>query len=1111
MFTVYHSNQLDLLKSLTAQLIKRQPLDSIFEREIILVQSQGMGQWLQIQLADELNISANIHYPFPTQFIWDIYRIFYPDLPKENVFNVDLMTWVLLDILPKLVIHPQFEVLNHYFNYSDDEQKRYQLANCIAQLFDQYLVYRADWLKVWEKGERVKELDYDIQEWQAALWKELVLSIKNLSFPFSNRIDIHIAVIEALKDPNIALTLIKKLPTRVFIFGIVSLPPLYLDFFHALSRHIDIHFMFMNPCRQYWGDIVDRSFLSKHIRPDQELDSIIKDTNPLLASWGKLGRDHLALLQNYNDKQDIDVFADYAQETLLSRVQQSILDMQNDPIEQVTLANLLTSTCKQKIAADDNSITFHVCHSEQREVEVLYDNLLAILDHYSDIELNDCVVMVADIDHYAPYIQSVFDNAPKSRYLPYTISDQKLKHIDPIVQGFLLLLDLPQSRIGLEYIFDLLEIPTVAKRFLINEEDLVQLRHWIVDSGVRWGLTSHLDEPHSWLTGLHRMLLGYTMYSELDSWKSIFPYDETTGLNAELVGHLCDFISTITKWFDILNQHHFIEEWQSLCVQLLTDFFVFEADSESLLLMIEEQWQRIMQQATLADYHEKVSVTILKNLLQSTFDNNYLSHRFLIGKINFCTMMPMRSVPFKVVCLLGMNDGVYPRSISPLGVDLINRHGRIGDRSRRNDDRYLFLEAFLSAEQKFYVSYIGYDIQTNDDRYPSILVDELLDYVSQHYVLQCDELLPIEVSTKALKHYLVRHHPRTPFNIQNYVSDEVNLSRHVVSYADEWLAAAKYQGEKNAFDTKLTSQTSLSVSIEDLKQFYAHPIKELARKRLGYFIGYSDEQLPENENFNLNGLQRYYLNNQMVDLFMDKDLTEKDLNNKLYQKLLRSNQLPYGAFGHIVYKEQKELMDVLVNKVNSERKGCFTSLDINYDIDGVVLTGRVKNVQNDGILQWRSAKLTIKDGMSLWIDHLAFCLVQPSGHDFHNRLYGRDSTQWHFKPLTSRQAHGLLSELINGYLDGIVKPLFLPLQSSWNWLEIAYEEGKQNITDDLIALSKAKSEFISRWQGGLYHNAECDDYYFRFYPELTDKLILDAIIALKVYLLPVIKYRCKED
>ncbi|XKM13161.1 exodeoxyribonuclease V subunit gamma [Orbaceae bacterium ac157xtp] len=1098
MLTVYHSNQLDLLKSLTAELMKRQPLDSVFAPEVILVQSNGMGQWLQIELAEELNISANIDYLFPAQFVWDIYRIFLPDLPKHNRFNADFMTWVLLAKLPELCNSKQLPSLEHYFSQAD-EQKQYQFATSVASLFDHYVIYRPDWVTSWEQNQLLPELN-ETQQWQAKLWQVMQDYTESLPTFLPNQAGIHQKVMAQLISGKITADQISQLPKRIFVYGVVNLPPIYLQLFHALSQYIDVHLMFMNPCRYYWGDIVDTKHIKNYAGQAQALQA---DINPLLLSWGKLGRDYLAILQQYEDKRDIEAFIDFEQTHVLAKVQQSVLELQQNAkaLQNITA---IDSKYKQPICNNDDSISIHACHSEQREVEVVYDYLLDVLQNNPDININDCVVMVADIDHYAPYIQAVFDNAPKDRYLPYTISDQTLRKIEPIVQGFLLLLTLPDRKLEIDFIFDLLDIPAITKRFAIDNTKLKQLQRWVIQAGIRWGFDSEVDKPHSWLVGLKRMLLGYVMKSNNHCWQDILPYDEITGLEAEQIGLLADFIMALANWHQKLSQHYPIHEWKIICNELLQSFFVEDSASQPLLLMIQQQWQNIIEQASLANYQQQISITILRNIIQSKLENNRISNRFLIGKVNFCTLMPMRSVPFKVVCLLGMNDGVYPRISLPLSFDLINQYRRIGDRSRRNDDRYLFLEAILSAQQKLYISYIGRDIQTNDTRYPSILVDELLDFLQDNFVLKGDEALLPQNSAENLLDYLVFEHARMPFNPDNFMSH--NKACNLISYANEWLPAAKKEGITQSFLSHLDNVTIENVTLDDLKRFYLHPIREITKKRLGYALNQMDEQLPEAENFNLDNLQLYHINNEILDNLLSQN---SDANISLYHKLLRSNKLPYAAFGEIIYEQQHTMMQNLADKIKQEKQADFSKIDINLNINGVNLSGCLSNIQPDGILDFRSAQLTIRDGFKLWIDHLIYCATQPNAMDCESRIFGRDESEWRFAPLEATEALSLLTELVENYQKGLNEPFFMPIISTWKWLETVFEKEANNITHNMSIHEKANNNFMRSWQGGYKVTAECDDYYSRYYPELTTTLLQSAVDATIKYLLPVMQYRRK--
>lgn len=267
----------------------------------------------------------------------------------------------------------------------------------------------------------------------------------------------------------------------------------------------------------------------------------------------------------------------------------------------------------------------------------------------------------------------------------------------------------------------MLEVPALAARFSIDEEGLRYLRKWVNESGVRWGIDDdnvrELALPatgqHTWRFGLTRMLLGYAMESQAGVWDSVLPYDESSGLIAELVGQLAELLMQLNRWRQLLTQERPLEEWLPLCREMLNSFFLPDSETEAALALIEQQWQEMIEKGTDAAYLQPVPLTLLRDDLAQRLDQERISQRFLAGPVNFCTLMPMRAIPFKVVCLLGMNDGVYPRTLAPLGFDLMSQHPQRGDRSRRDDDRYLFLEALISAQQRLYISYIGRSIQDN--------------------------------------------------------------------------------------------------------------------------------------------------------------------------------------------------------------------------------------------------------------------------------------------------------------------------------------------------------------------------------------------------------------
>lgn len=1127
MFTIYHSNQLELLKSLTAELIIREPQKKVFAPEIILVQSQGMAQWLQIELANELAIVANFDFPFPTPFIWQLYHTALPHLPSQTSFEQGAMVWKLLALLPTVIEQPVFIPLRKYLQDQDNNRKYYQLAVRLAALFDQYLIHRPDWIMAWQQGEMIAELGPE-QIWQSALWRALIEYTAQLGQPIDHTASVYHQFMAQLQRPHLSAALRDRLPQRLFIFGIVSLPPLYLQSLYALGQHIDVHFMFNNPCRWYWGDIPDQRYLNQlsqaywlsrdkqityaKFNADSYLTTSLPATysehaNPLLASWGKLGRDNLFLLQELASKYDIEAFVDNGDEQLLSVVKQDILTLTNRAVVGRSLEEFSNSQGKKGIAVSDESITLHACHSEQREVEVLYDYLLAQLSEDPALELRDIVIMVADIDRYVPYIKSVFTSVPSARYLPYSISDQRAANSDPLIQAFFTLLQLPQNRFTTENLFELLEVPALASQFGIDEAQLALLRKWVVESGIRWGLDDESlqsldidnEDRHSWRFGLTRMLLGYMMSGEAGSWQQIYPYDGAKGLEAELLGRLADFLQALTHWRAILTQDQPVATWRQLGPALLDTFFAISEHSESLLLLLNQHWSDLIDIAEGSGYQSLLAVQILHDALQIELDNAYLSHRFLAGKLNFCTMMPMRAIPFKMVCLLGMNEGSFPRTQLTLGFDLITHHPRKGDRSRRHDDRYLFLEAVLSAQKQLYISYIGRSIQDNSERYPSVLVEELLDYLQQRFVLYGDEALTIDESANKIRQHLIYQHPRMPFSPLNYIATRYQ------SYADEWLPAAMKQGQVKAFLSPLPHQAVSQLTIEQLKRFYVHTIRTFMQQRLGIYRSYQDDSLPEAENFILQGIPRYQFNEALLT-----QLLKTGSGESVYEYGRTSGELPYGAYGALCYQQQEHDVRLLAERIWDRATTPIAAQEVNLHLmvnnQAISLEGWLTHQQPEGIFRWRASKVGIRDGVALWIDHLLYCLLHPDNQQVTSQLIGLANSQWQFSAIAADKARTILTRLVQGYLTGLNQPLLLPLKSAWSWLEAAYYEETQTISTDPLVLEKAQTKLISAWQGGFNQASEYDEYYRQLYPVLTDAVITQITDAAQQYLLPLSHY-----
>jgi exodeoxyribonuclease V gamma subunit len=923
-FSVIHSNRMEDLRQVAVQWIRSHPLKPL-ENELFMVQSNGMAQWLELALAENsgCGISTALDIQLPARFLWQAYRAVLGEaIPRQSPYNKVRLVWRLLRLLPEALKDDGFAPLQQYLADDADQRKRFQLACHIADLYDQYQVYRADWLEDWSSGtDQLRNAMGEPlalpaeQAWQAKLWRRIQNDVPEQQRGF-NRSGLHQHFLAAAQ----ALTVRPAdLPRRVIVFGINSLPKQALETLHAVSRLSQVLLFVHNPCRHYWADIIeDRELLrienARHKRKSPSLANLNPEllhqhVNPLLAAWAKQGRDYIGLLYGFDQPDtyrenfaEIDLFSDFTEEgrqaDLLQQVQQAILELKPLPG---------ANDEKQLINPQDHSICFHLAHCRQREVEILQDQLLDLFGQNPDLKPQDVIVMTPDIDAYAPHIEAVFGNAPSydPRYIPFTIADRPESTSVPMLQALENLLQLPSSRMAAGDLMDLLEVPAFRKRFGLVEEDLHRLHRWIQGAGIRWGLNAEQRrdfdlpagiEQNTWLFGLRRMLLGYAVGSN-DPWRGIEPYDDIGGLEAALVGPLAVIVERLEACWRMLRQPATAQDWRERIVGLMQDFFL-PANSHDELTQrrIEEVVEQWLSACNDANLQEALTLPVVREALMGEMRDASVSQRFLAGRINFCLLMPMRAIPFKVVCLLGMNDGQYPRSAPPLDFNLMSGPGRYrpGDRSRREDDRYLWLEALLSAREKLYISYIGNSAQDNSERMPSVLVGQLRDYLAAGWRVPGPAADTQEANERLLDQLTCRH-PLQPFS-KNYFQTERRPC--LFTYAREWRDIYERPAEPSGVDRLKTANFEGPVQLNHLIRFLKNPIKNFFNQRLGIYFDDIDVTAQNQEPFHLDSLAPFGAGMQLLAAGLEaspEKSTEAVVNAA--QRLQRTGELPHGGFG----------------------------------------------------------------------------------------------------------------------------------------------------------------------------------------------------------------------
>ncbi len=1148
--SIIHANHVEDLRDVVVEWIGRYPVAPL-EKECFIVQSNGMAQWLKISLASDegCGIGAGLEFLLPGRFMWQAYRAVLGDVPLTSPFDRERLIWRLMRLLTQLGDDPVFSVLTRFLANDEDSRKRYQLAVHLSALFDQYQVYRADWVTAWQAG-RIGLFTGsgtwthlpEEQTWQAALWRRVHEDIAP-ELRFTGRADLHDRFLTAARDSQRPFT---GLPRRVIVFGICSLPAQVLEALDVLSVHCQILLFIHNPCRHYWADIIEDRELFKieqarHGRPgslpgDLNPDLLHQHVNPLLATWGKQGRDYIGLLYRYDQPEtyqdrfsQIDLFRDiippdgqdnggnlnednpdnqggknnqnnsisHARGTLLMQVQQNILDLTALPASPAD---------RQSISPLDRSIQFHLAHSRQREVEILQDQLLNFFEEIPDLCPRDVLVMTPDIDTYACHIQAVFGNVTLAdeRFIPFSIADGPDNVYRPLLKALETLLNLPQIRMTTTDIMALMEVPALGRRFGIKSMDLPLLKLWMEGAGICWGLNSDhrkaFDLPpdlehNTWDFGLRRMMLGYAVGDGF-AWNGIEPYDEIGGLSAALVGGLTDFMDTLEILWQTITTPASPEVWCQRIRQMLNDFFLPGDSSERLFLShvndVLVAWETACDSG---DFHSDLELAVVREYVMAAMTESSTSQRFLAGMVNFCTMMPMRAIPFKVVCLLGMNDGEYPRSRVALDFDLMALKGfyRPGDRSRREDDRYLFLEALLSARNCLYISYIGHDVVDNSLKAPSVLVAQLRDYVSAGWQFCSPEGKGADVA-----HTLTLEHPLQPFSKRYFAAIKNNP---LFTYAREWREIFEHREDPKFPDAAGPSGTDSdekisryeapllppalpldNLEIRPLIQFMKNPLTFFFQQRLSIYFDVLEDVKTGDEPFTLEGITPYILKGQLLDAGLSATEEPDQAVAMAAHRLLNTGQLPMKGFGQLAMDSLTEPVAAMVDHNESlchEWPHEIPAREVSFHVNKGPLQGKVLEGFLDGlhtadspdssdfpdsseapgafdsskknrgklspfsveslvrwefyphdILDAKGTPLRLTPFTGLWIKHVLACAV---GMSLTSCLVAPDGIV-PLSPLGKKIARELLHDIIDMWWQGLCLPLPITPRTAMAWL-----------------------------------------------------------------------------
>jgi len=811
----------------------------------------------------------------------------------------------------------------------------------------------------------------------------------------------------------------------------------------------------------------------------------LESGNSLLASAGALGRDFFWQIHQY-PCQEHEFFDRGDDDSLLACIQSDILNLKERDGHTVGF---------KQIPESDNSIQVHSCHSPMREIEVLYDNLLAMFESDEDLKPKDVLIMTPDIETYAPFVQAVFgSNKKDSAFIPFSIADRNLVGESPLIKSFMAIIDLAGSRFEVSKVADILESPFAYRKFGLVAGDIELILRWLKQTRIRWGIDKQQRQKlglpglqeNTWRAGLDRLLLGYAMpQQDQGLFENILPYDNIEGDQAQTLGKLAEFIDELIAVIESLGNARELDEWVKLLMQICDQFFLTDNESDRELIIIRRVINNLGYLRERSGIDEKISFDIVNQYLKDQFAREGSSFGFIAGAITFCAMLPMRSIPFKVICLIGMNHDSYPHQEKHLSFDLIARHPKRGDRSIRNSDRYLFLEALLSARRRLYISHVGQSIEDNSKIPPSVLVSELLDYINQGF----------EITEHNILDHIVTKHRLQAFSPYYFSGDS-----KLFSYSEQNFQAArsgiKRRNRPDPFITEGLSEAGeeyRTLDIDQLCNFFVNPAKYLMRERLGIYLDETDSFLEDREPYEIAGLDKYELENQLLE----KTLAGNDID-KEYQTIKTSGILPHGKFGEAIFSGLTNDIKTFVKKLGEYRRGDkLEPLTIDYQIAGVQLNGQLDNIYSGGQIQYRVASLKAKDQLKIWLKHLVYNIIRPDSYPASSLLIASDLS---LEYREVENAAEILGQLLDLYWTGLRRPLIFFPESS-----LKYAELLANNKPEKQALRKA----IETWTGTERSRGEGDDYYFKTCfdgLDLFDSLFKE--MALQVYQ-PLLKYYTK--
>jgi exodeoxyribonuclease V gamma subunit len=1020
---VHRSERADALVEALGDVLSAGLRDPL-ETEVISVPTRGVERWLTQRLSGRLGTSpgrndgvcANVDFPFPGRLIGGAVAAASGVDRDEDPWLPERAVWPLLDLIDAGMEEPWLATVAGHLAGST-RSRRFSTARHLTDLYDRYAVHRPWMLTAWATGEDVDDAGTPLPAdtlWQAELWRRLRARIATPG-P-AERLEHACARLEA--DPFLA-----DIPERVSLFGLTRLPASYLQVLRALAAHRDVHLFLLHPSPSLWVRVAGAGPPSRRRADDRTADLA---RHPLLASWGRDAREMQLVLADRPVTDRHGPVTRGETDSLLRRIQEGVRNDEAPPGEPLPGQPDL----RPRLHPADRSIQVHACHGRARQVEVLRDAILHLLLDDPTLEARDVIVMCPDIEAFAPLIHATFGagadpdadgDAPVD--LRVRLADRSLRQTNPVLGAVWSLLSLADSRVTASQVLDFAGREPVRRRFRLDDDDLSRISEWVAATGIRWGLDAphrapfHLDglAQNTWRAGLDRVLLGVAMADEDQRLVGgVVPLDDVDSGSIDLAGRFAELVDRLTTAIDSLTDRQDISSWVTAVAGAAAALTATTSDDGWQHSQLQRILDDVLSEAGSSPAH--LELAEFRSLLADRLRGQPTRANFRTGHLTVCTLVPMRSVPHRVVCLLGLDDGAFPRKTEHDGDDLVLVDPHVGDRDGRSEDVQLLLDALLAATERLVITYAGRDERNNAERPPAVPVGELLDVI--------DRTVHLDGNAPARTQVVV-HHPLQPFDGRNFTPGHLIPDRPW-SFDPVTLEGARaLAGERFPpapfLAGALPPRRSEIIELDHLVRFVEHPVRAFLRQRLEISLGDWTVDLADALPVDLDGLESW----QVGDRILQARLAGAGMDACIAAELARGH-LPPGALSESALARMRPTIDQLLAATPA---GEPDSVEVNVRLDdGRLLIGTVPGVVGTVVRTVTYSRLKPKNRLAAWVRYLALQARYDVVSIGRRRADGTPRTQISVARLSAggldpSTARGHLHDLVAVYDCGLCEPL----------------------------------------------------------------------------------------